>query len=749
MIRRNLLAAVLPLALFGVVQVAGSAAFAAGKSAADPLDWPHWRGPEMNGISRERNLPDRWSPDGENLLWRKEEFATRSTPIVMRGKLYTVCRAFPETTKEGEKVVCLNPETGELIWETVNNVFLSDAPAERVGWSSVAGDPETGNVYVLGLGCFFQCLDGETGKPLWQHSMSEEYGMLSTYGGRTNFPVVFENLVIISGVMTGWGELAIPAHRFVAFDKETGKAVWITSTRVRPEDTTYSTPVFTVFNGQAAMVFGGGDGSVYAIQPRTGKVIWDYHASNRGINTTPLVVDNIVYAGHAEKNAADTTVLGAVFAFDGRRTGKITEDDLLWKIPARTVGRSAPLFVDGRVYMIEDGATLMIMDAKTGKDIGKEKLGRIMFGSAVYGDGKIYVGEATGRWYILEPSDKGVKILHRERLNNEEILGSPIISHGRIYLPTIGALYAIGKKDHKPQADSAPPAPPESPASTDQKIASLQVTPVESILKPGETLQFTVNAYNAHGQFLKAVDVPLTVKGPGTIAKGVFSTPANTGLDAAFVTATVGEITSTARVRLIPPLPWNFDFEDGKVPAPWIGAAYRHQPRKLEGNGVLVKVSTIPKGTRSQGWMGPTNLHDCTIQADFLATQPGAKLPDMGLINQRYTLDLMSTQRLQIRSWTSRLELRFAKTVDFPWQADTWYTMKFQSENKDGKAVLRGKVWKRGTSEPKEWAIEAADETPNVAGSPGLFGNASDAEFYIDNVKVTANGASAKSAGTR
>ncbi len=141
--------------------------------------------------------------------------------------------------------------------------------------------------------------------------MSEEYGMLSTYGGRTNFPTVFEDLVIISGVMTGWADTAVPAHRFVAFDKKSGAAVWLLSTKLRPEDTTYSTPVFATFQGQAAMVVGAGDGAVYAIQPRTGKVIWKYQASTRGLNVTPLVDENgIVYCGHAEQNANDTTVLG-------------------------------------------------------------------------------------------------------------------------------------------------------------------------------------------------------------------------------------------------------------------------------------------------------------------------------------------------------------------------------------------------------------------------------------------------------
>lgn len=92
--------------------------------AADPLDWTMWRGSDMTGVSLEKNVPDKWSPKGENLLWMKPEYASRSTPIIMNGKLYTVCRHEPETTKEGEKTVCLDAKTGELIWESVHNVYL-------------------------------------------------------------------------------------------------------------------------------------------------------------------------------------------------------------------------------------------------------------------------------------------------------------------------------------------------------------------------------------------------------------------------------------------------------------------------------------------------------------------------------------------------------------------------------------------------------------------------------------------------
>ena len=100
--------------------ILGICAFSA---AAMAEDWPHWRGPHNDGRSSETNLPDKWSPKGENLLWRKEEFASRSSPVVMNDRVYLVCRAFPETEKEGEKTVCLDAKTGELIWESIHIVF--------------------------------------------------------------------------------------------------------------------------------------------------------------------------------------------------------------------------------------------------------------------------------------------------------------------------------------------------------------------------------------------------------------------------------------------------------------------------------------------------------------------------------------------------------------------------------------------------------------------------------------------------
>jgi hypothetical protein len=79
------------------------------------------------------------------------------------------------------------------------------------------------------------------------------------------------------------------------------------------------------------------------------------------------------------------------------------------------------------------------------------------------------------------------------------------------------------------------------------------------------------------------------------------------------------------------------------------------------------------------------------------------------------------------------------KSVPFSWKPNVWYTLKFRAAVENGKGVLRGKVWPRGEAEPKDWMVEAVDESPNLIGSPGLFGNAQTAECFIDNVKIWYN----------
>jgi outer membrane protein assembly factor BamB len=838
------------------------------QASADWADWPYWVGPNYTGISPEKNLPAEWDPaggEGSNLLW-KAEIGVRSTPTLMNGRLYVLSTSYPEDhSRSGEKVVCLDAETGETLWEHKFNVYLSDVPIERVGWSSVVCDPDSGNVYALGVCGYFCCLNGETGELVWDRSLHEEFGLLSTYGGRTNFPIVHEGNVIVSAVVIGWGEKAKPAHRFIAFDKLNGQPVWFEGTRLLPHDTTYSAPVLASIDGELQMIFGSGDGAVHGFQPRTGKRLWTCNISSRGLNATPLVVGNRVYMGNGEENLG-SNLMGSLTCIDPTVEGKmtdegfrdLTEEGVVWRQMELFSGRSSPMMIDGRLYVADDRAKLHCLDPETGESLGEQvRMGTMMRANLLYADGKIYAHEVNGRGYVLEPTETGAEIIHRFRFRGEECHGSPIASNGRIFVPTTGAVYCVGLEDAEPQRDELPELPAEAEL-TDETPVHVQVVPVESLFRPGTRQRFLARLYNAEGQYLRdasAEELEFSIEGPGSIDEnGAYVIPGDEQVHApVFVSAKFNDLEGSARIRIVPDLDWSFDFDDGQVPPTWVGAAYRHIPldwdlytklreedetagglyiylmtefvnvgpnrvfddttpqlrwkqflqyfgldtgadrpknvaeaqalfdaslqeltdekvvgsfewstwdrklpgsddtvpeprltvtqgeRWIDGNGVLCKVSTIPLGTRSQSWMGHPDLHDYTIQSDIYCLSRRNKLPDAGLIGQRYMLLMMgAAQQLQILTWTPQLE-RFSATVPFEWEAETWYTMKFRTEAQGDKAILRGKVWKRDEDEPSEWNIVAEDAMPNLIGSPGLRGTSSDGEIFYDNLSVRRN----------
>ena len=768
--------------------------------AASAADWPDWRGPQENRAAGGPPLVTSFNPEkGTNILWKNDEAGGISTPVIMGDKLYTLVRHKPGTQEEAEKVLCLDAATGKKLWENIFNVYLSDVPAERVGWSAVIADPASNTVFAHGVCGVFTAIDAATGKTRWQRSLHEEFGFLSTYGGRTNIPVVFEDLVIASAVVTGWGDTARPAHRFLGLDAKTGEVRWMNGTKELPEDTTYSTPSLASVNGQAALIFGSSDGSVWNLQPRTGKAVWNFRLSRRGLNVAPLVDGETVYISQAEENL-DNTTMGSATAFKAAGSGDITATNAIWQRKGVMDGRAMPVVLGERIYFVDDGAKVYVFDKATGEPVGKPQklLGTIVRGSPLVADGKLYICSTSG-WHVLEPTKDGLKFVNRMRLDEQdEITSSPIACNGRIYLTTGERLYCLGETAAALSSSASAPTLPQQVSDTTRAPAGepawLQVVPAEAQIAAGETLPLKVRLFDAAGRFVKESSAEFTTTAGTVSADGRYTAPAGAHA-AAIVTAKVGSLEGRARIRSMPPLPWTFDFEEialepnpkggpprGEPPLPWVGMRYRHVVRTVDGSKCLVKVTTIPKGTRSQGWIGPIGLHDYSIQADFRAQetgvekQPGdtlkststpaaqqpasdadafakafgnpaalekARLPDMGLIAQRYTLDLMgASQQLQVRSWPPQVATHFSKTIPFPWEAGRWYTIKFEARTRSATsdsaaaALLRGKVWPRGEPEPAAWTIEAVHDQGNLQGSPGFFGNSKDSEISIDNVSV-------------
>ena len=124
--------------------------------------------------------------------------------------------------------------------------------------------------------------------------------------------------------------------------------------------------------------------------------------SRRGVNAAPLVVGSTVFASHSEENISGTA-MGALAAIDATKLGDVTESGRKWQLPEVMAGRTQPILIDGKLWVIDDRAKLWIYDAESGEQVGRRvALGTQMRSSPLYADGKVYACTANGRWYILE-----------------------------------------------------------------------------------------------------------------------------------------------------------------------------------------------------------------------------------------------------------------------------------------------------------------------------------------------------------
>lgn len=741
-------------------------------SSAAADDWFQGRGPDQNGVSPEKNLPEKWSLDPKakdsHLLWRVP-YGGRSTPIVMNGRVYLINNA-GEGLTEQERVMCFDAGTGKVLWEHRFNVFLTDIVSARVGWTNVVGDPETGNVYAHGVQGLLFCFDGKTGKVLWSHSLTEEYGRISGYGGRVTTPIIDRDLLILGMINASWGEYARGGNRFVAMDKRTGAVVWWSETGFPVKDTYYSCPVVAKINGERLLISGGGDGGVHAFQVATGKKVWSYLIGAGAVNIAPVVQDNLVYIGHGEENL-DSGERGRLVCLDAAQV-KDGKPKLVWENLGVQFKFPSPILHDGRLIVCDDSATMYCYDAKTGKELWTLSYGRNAKGSPVWADGKIYVTAVNGQFSILKPGDDSCEVLHKITIPSRlprtalAINGGPAVANGRVYFMTSQDLFCLGRLE-EPQGSRRLRVLQEE--SSNAPPAQLQVVPADVVLAPGGKVSFKARLFDASGNFLRETQAEWSVAPflappplPGKPAPPGPPPPPLQGKIDAHGTLTVAAIpgqfgsviaraeglTGRARIRVAPQLPYVQDFEKvpiGRTPGGWINAQGKFAVKELGGSRVLAKLATNPSPLVARGHafitMPQTSAY--TIQTEVMGMRKGTYLPDMGVINSRYVLQLAGAyQQLRLLSWDA--QPRIDRSISFPWKPDVWYVLKLQVEPHNGKGLVRGKVWERGQPEPADWTVTVDDPAPNREGSAGLYCNATGiggpgdpgTEIYYDNVKI-------------
>jgi outer membrane protein assembly factor BamB len=730
----------------------------------------------QTGVSPEKGLPSKWSPDGENLVW-KAPYGGRTTPVVMNGRVYFINDAKDPDNPltEQERVLCLDANTGKKLWEFRFNVFLTDIVSDRVGWTNMVGDPETGNVYAHGVQGLLFCFDKD-GKVLWSHSMTEEYGRITGYGGRTTSPIIDGDLLLITMANASWGEQARGGNRFVAMEKKTGAIRWWGDTEGRVRDTYYSAPVAANLNGQRLVLSGGGDGGIHAFQVSTGKKAWSYFFGTAAVNCSPVVSGNFVYIGHGEENDTGTE-LGRVVCLDGSQV-KDGKPKLVWQRDGLKIKFASPIIDGDRLYVADELAQLFCLDAKTGKTIWEHTYGNNCMGSPLLADGKLYVGDVEGKFHILQPSDKSCKELHVQQFEPQgqfdvEINGSPAVANGRIYFMTTEEVYCIGMPGLK--AVKEPYTAPEARVGKG-KPAQLQIVPAEIVLAPGGSMKLTARLYDANGDYLGEAKPtwelgpmlpPPPLPGVPPPAKGATAPPAPPKLSGSIspsgeltvdktpgqfgnVIAKVEGMTARCRVRVAPQLPYAQDFSKvplERSPAGWVNTQGKFAVQEVGGKKVLGKLALIasPLVARAHAYIGMPTLTDYTIESEMMGTKVREDMPDMGVMANRYSLVLDGNkQLLRLLSWDALP--RVDKNIEFAWKPNAWYRFKLTVKVEGERALVRGKVWEADKAEPSDWTLTFEDPVGNKQGSPALYALATaildgqkGSEVFFANVKVTPN----------
>jgi len=773
------------LFVVGALGLAAAGLFAAGSAAdAAPVHgWLSWRGPNQNGTSLEKNLPDKI--DANKPLWTAE-LPGQSTPVIANDRLYILGYVGDGPALQ-EVITCFEAETGKQLWQRGYSDFLSDTIYGRYATSSPTIDPETGNVYMQGTQGILAAFTAD-GTKLWDLSMMEVYGRLTFPNGRTASPLIDRDLVITRGITANWGAHGPGGDRFYAFDKKTGQLVWASAPGDRPTDNSFSLPVLAWLDGRRVFYASAGDGSIVCVNARTGDPIWRIPLFKAGINSSVLVHNNdkiiAIYGTPYEPGqmvAMKIPHAQPTNAAAGPVVVPRSEVEL-WSNELRT-STSSPILVGDTVYLTSEVGNLAAIDANSGKILWKLKLGIEQRNACpIYADGKLYVpilnepgqneeggDEAAGgkgAFYIVKPGSSGGEILAHAVLAGR-CYGVPTVYNGRIYVQTSKKLYCFGNKGNNP---GLPPEPAEEKWPQAGPAAQLQIIPSEVLLKPGEKISFRVRALDANGLTVEEMVDPKAIKWAhyipptarvkssmkaefneaGQLVAGPEPTPSAGAFE-----AVAGNLRGTFRGRVLPGLPIKQDFEAFQLsetttntvepptafaypPLPWIGARFKFDVREKDGNKCLVKTIDNRFFQRATVFMGDPGLKNYTIDAEVMSEGNRRKMSDVGLINQRYKIVLKGNERkLEI---SSNDEL-FRLSKDFNWAPNVWYRLKARVDvAADGSGVVRAKAWPKAEAEPASWTFEVPHLHAHQSGCPGLFGfSPQDMRVYVDNILVTAN----------
>ncbi|MBI4323725.1 MAG: PQQ-binding-like beta-propeller repeat protein [Chloroflexi bacterium] len=416
--------------------------------AAD--DWPEFRGPTGQGLSPALGLPLTWS-ETNNIKWKTPIHGRAwSSPVVLGAQVWMAT-----ATEDGRELfaVCVDRESGKIIhdlklFEVANpqfahkfNTYASPTPAL-----------EPGRVYVTFGSPGTACLDTRTGKVIWERRDFE----CNHYRGAGSSPLIAGQWLIL--------HFDGSDHQFlVALDKATGKTAWRKERSIDFQDLdaegkpqiegdlrkAFATPQNLVLTGKPTLISLGAK-AAYGYDLATGHELWRVEdRTSHSAATRPVTGHGLVFYATGfpkgqllavrinDSGLAQHPVIDANIP-SGPGTNQL---QVAWSVKRNVPCKPSILLIGDLLFMIDDGGIASCLEARTGAEVWRERVGGNYSASPVSAEGRIYFCSEEGKTTVLE-AGRQFKVLAENNLE-DGFMASPAMAGRSLFLRTKTHLYRV------------------------------------------------------------------------------------------------------------------------------------------------------------------------------------------------------------------------------------------------------------------------------------------------------------------
>lgn len=392
--------------------------------------WPQFRGPQGNGHAASKSLPVKWSED-ENVKWKTPLPGKGwSSPVISGDRIWMTTAIQKEAGPVDLCALCVNYKTGELIHQ--KKLFVLESP-ERIHAMNSYASP-TPVISKDRVFCHFgnygtACLDVQSGETHWKVNRFE----YDTQNGPGASPVVWNGLLIFN--CDGRDR-----QFAVALNQKTGETVWKTdrSGKLHENDDfkkSYCTPAIIKTKHGEQLISPAADW-VYGYEPSTGKEIWKANYGKLGFSCVPKPVarDGVAYV-------LTSFMKSQLIAVDCNGQGSVSQANVKWKSESNMPAKPSLMIVEKNIYAINDKGILTCLDADTGKEIYKQRIGGNFAASPLYAAGLVYLFDSRGRTTVFRHGDK-YQPVGKNKLDGM-FMASPAVTGDSLILRTDKAIYRI------------------------------------------------------------------------------------------------------------------------------------------------------------------------------------------------------------------------------------------------------------------------------------------------------------------